>query len=48
MNRRDVDCSHLFALEPLFRRWPRATAVAAVLFVLLANGLGGAIDSIKF
>ncbi len=22
---RDVDCSHLFALEPLFRRWPRVT-----------------------
>ena len=22
---RDVDCSHLFALERVFRRWPRVT-----------------------
>lgn len=42
---RDVDCSRLFALEPLFRRWPRVAVVAAVLLVLALNGLGGAIDT---
>ena len=43
MDRRDVDCG--FPLERFARRYPRLFALLALLFVVLANGLGCAIDT---
>lgn len=34
---RDVDLSHLFPLERLVRRWPRASFVAALLLLPLCS-----------
>lgn len=34
---RDVDLSHLFPLERLVRRWPRAAFVPALVLLVLAS-----------
>lgn len=34
---RDVDLSHVFPLERLVRRWPRASFVAVLVLLVLAS-----------
>ena len=43
MSRRDVDMSHVFPLEPLFRRWPWLPMV----LLLALFGLAGWIEQLE-